>query len=395
MVKTNHREAENKSDLEFALGESVLNAVFYKDLKGRYIYCNREFCNCLGLTSNKIIGKTDKNIYEYNKQSKIFQEKDKEVITYKSKRIYQTEIETTNQKRKHIEITKTPMIDSKNQVCGIVGMVRDITNTRHIHEEIEKLKSDFFSNLYHELGTPINAIMSSLQLLSFNIDSMKKVDVKEIKYISDIIGKNGLRLLKLTNNLVYVTKLDSNEIKCNLKMGDIVSFIENICTKTAIFCEEKGISLIFDTNEEEYIGEFDESMIEKILLNLLSNAIKYNKKNGKIEVFLTCETDYITIKVKDDGVGIPNRYTKRIFEKLGYVDDRLVKLNEGSGLGLYITNSLVNIYGGIIDVNTSLDEGSEFIVKLPFKNGNTKDKLSSTCVMSGFEPMSIEFSDIY
>lgn len=391
----NHSVAENKSDLEFALGESVLNAVFYKDLKGRYIYCNREFCNCLGLASNQIIGKTDKNIYEYNKQSKIFEEKDKEVITYKSKRIYQTEIETINQKRKHIEITKTPMIDSKNKVCGIVGMVRDITNTRHIHEEIEKLKSDFFSNLYHELGTPINAIMSSLQLLSFNIDLMKKVDLEQIKYTSDIIKKNGLRLLKLTNNLVYVTKLDSNEIKCKLKIGDIVFFIENICTKTAIFCEEKDISLIFDTNEEEYIGEFDESIVEKILLNLLSNAIKYNKKNGKIEVFLTCETDYITIKVKDDGVGIPNRYTKRIFEKLGYVDDRLVKLNEGSGLGLYITNSLVNIYGGIIDVNTSLDEGSEFIVKLPFKNGNIKDKLSSTCVMSGFDPMSIEFSDIY
>lgn len=391
----NYNLAENKSDLGVALGESVLNAVFYKDLKGTYIYCNREFCNCLGLTSNQIIGKTDKDIYKHNKQSKIFEEKDEEVITYKSKRIYQTEIETQNQKRKHIEITKTPMLDRKNQVCGIVGMVRDITNTAHIHEEIEKLKSDFFSNLYHELGTPINAIMSSLQLLSFNIDSMRKVDVDEIKYISDIIKKNSLRLLKLTNNLVYVTKLDSNEIKCNFKIGDVVYFIENICIKTAVFCEEKGIILIFDTNEEEYIGKFDENIIEKILLNLLSNAIKYNKKNGRIEVVLTCEKDYITIKVKDDGVGIPNRYTKCIFEKLSYVDDRLVKLNEGSGLGLYITNSLVNIYGGSIDVNTSLDEGSEFIVKLPFKNVNSKDKLSTPCVISGFDPMSIEFSDIY
>lgn len=395
MAKMNYNLAENKSDLGVALGESVLNAVFYKDLKGTYIYCNREFCNCLGLTSNQIIGKTDKDIYKHNKQSKIFEEKDEEVITYKSKRIYQTEIETQNQKRKHIEITKTPMLDRKNQVCGIVGMVRDITNTAYIHEEIEKLKSDFFSNLYHELGTPINAIMSSLQLLSFNIDSMRKVDVDEIKYISDIIKKNSLRLLKLTNNLVYVTKLDSNEIKCNFKIGDIVYFIENICIKTAVFCEEKGIILIFDTNEEEYIGKFDENIIEKILLNLLSNAIKYNKKNGKIEVVLTCEKDYITIKVKDDGVGIPNRYTKCIFEKLSYVDDRLVKLNEGSGLGLYITNSLVNIYGGSIDVNTSLDEGSEFIVKLPFKNVNSKDKLSTPCVISGFDPMSIEFSDIY
>lgn len=395
MAKMNYNLAENKSDLGVALGESVLNAVFYKDLKGTYIYCNREFCNCLGLTSNQIIGKTDKDIYKHNKQSKIFEEKDEEVITYKSKRIYQTEIETQNQKRKHIEITKTPMLDRKNQVCGIVGMVRDITNTAHIHEEIEKLKSDFFSNLYHELGTPINAIMSSLQLLSFNIDSMRKVDVDEIKYISDIIKKNSLRLLKLTNNLVYVTKLDSNEIKCNFKIGDVVYFIENICIKTAVFCEEKGIILIFDTNEEEYIGKFDENIIEKILLNLLSNAIKYNKKNGRIEVVLTCEKDYITIKVKDDGVGIPNRYTKCIFEKLSYVDDRLVKLNEGSGLGLYITNSLVNIYGGSIDVNTSLDEGSEFIVKLPFKNVNSKDKLSTPCVISGFDPMSIEFSDIY
>lgn len=380
---------------EYKTDYSGLNAVFYKDIYGKYIYCNNEFCNYLGLTSNQIIGKTDKDIYEYIKHFNILKNQDEEVIKYKVKRTYQTEIKVENEYIKHIEIIKTPMLDNKNMVCGVVGVMRNVSTPTSIDEEIEKLRSDFFSNLSHELGTPINTIMSSLQLLSFNIDSINRVDIKEIKYISEIIKKNGFRLLKLTNNLVYVTKLDSNEINLNLKVNDIVSFIENICMKSSEFCKKKGVELIFDTNEEEYIGEFDYNIIEKILLNLISNAIKYNKNNGKIEVKLNCEYDNITIKVKDYGVGIPNRYTKRIFEKLSYVDNRLVKLNEGSGLGLYITSSLVKLYGGSIGVDSSIGEGSEFIVRLPFKKSEHIIKPDEDVISNGFDQISIEFSDIY
>lgn len=374
-------------------GDLDLNAVFYKDLYGRYIYCNREFCKILGLVPNQIIGSTDEDINI--KQFNIFEIKDEEVIAYKTKLVYKHEIQTVNGCKMKIEITKTPMIDSKNKVCGIVGVVKKITDTKNVDAEIEKLKSDFFSNLSHELGTPINTIMSSLQLLSFNIDSIKDVDIDKIKYISEIIRKNGFRLLKLTNNLMYVTKLDANEVTCNLKINNIVSFVENICMKACVFCSEKNITLTFDTNKEEYIGEFDSIIIEKILLNLISNAIKYNKKNGSIEISLECEVDYITIKVKDDGVGIPNRYTKRIFEKLSYVDDRLVKLNEGSGLGLYITSSLIKLYKGSIDVESCIGKGSCFIVRLPFQKKDEYHKFDIEQICSGFDPMNIEFSDIY
>lgn len=380
---------------EYLVENETLNAVFYKDLYGRYIYCNREFCKCLGLVPNQIIGKNDKEIYELIKPFNILEIKDNEVISCKKKLVYQRDICLDNNKIINLEITKTPMVDSQNKVCGIVGVVREIGSQKSVDEEIEKLRTDFFSNLSHELGTPINTIMSSLQLLSYNIDSMESVDIEKIKYINDIIRKNGLRLLKLTNNLVYVTKLDANEVTCNLTKNDIVGFIERICMKASEFCKSKGIDLVFDTNEEEYIGKFDSNIIEKILLNLISNAIKYNKKNGRIEVLLICEYQSITIKVKDYGVGIPNRDTKRIFDKLSYVDDRLVKLNEGSGLGLYITSTLVKIYGGSISVDSSLGEGSEFTVKLPFEKINESSNLDFRQICSGFDPMSVEFSDIY
>lgn len=372
-----------------------LNAVFYKDIHGRYIYCNDEFCKYVGLGPKEVIGKTDKDLYEYMKSFNIFKNQDEEVIKYKIKRTYKTEIKVENESKRNIEITKTPMLDKKDKVCGVVGVVKNIEESKSIDKEIEKLRSDFFSNLSHELGTPINTIMSSLQLLSFNIDTMKNVDINELKDISDIIRKNGFRLLKLTNNLVYVTELDAGEINLNLNPGDIVLFIENICMKASEFCKIKNINLVFDTNEEEYIGMFDRSIIEKIVLNLISNAVKYNKKNKDIEVNLNCSGDSIEIKVKDHGVGIPNRYTKRIFEKLSYVDDRLVKLNEGSGLGLYITSSLVKLCGGTINVESSLGEGSEFSVKLPLEKLEEDRMLNERHILSGFDQMSIEFSDIY
>lgn len=390
-MNTNLAEKRYENNYEW----EKLNAVFYKDIHGRYIYCNDEFCKYIGLVPKEVIGKTDKDLYEYMKSFNVFKNQDEEVIKYKIKRTYKTEIKVENESKRNIEITKTPMLDKKDKVCGVVGVVKNIEESKSIDKEIEKLRSDFFSNLSHELGTPINTIMSSLQLLSFNIDTMKNVDINELKDISDIIRKNGFRLLKLTNNLVYVTELDAGEIKLNLNPGDIVLFIEDICMKASEFCKTKNINLVFDTNEEEYIGMFDRSIIEKIVLNLISNAIKYNKKNKDIEVNLNCSDDSIEIKVKDHGVGIPNRYTKRIFEKLSYVDDRLVKLNEGSGLGLYITSSLVKLCGGTINVESSLGEGSEFSVKLPLEKLEEDRMLNERSILSGFDQMSIEFSDIY
>ncbi|MRZ30471.1 PAS domain-containing sensor histidine kinase, partial [Paeniclostridium sordellii] len=146
---------------------------------------------------------------------------------------------------------------------------------------------------------------------------------------------------------------------------------------------------------EQIVQYIDENYSLECEETLISNAIKYNKKNGRIEVLLICEYQSITIKVKDYGVGIPNRDTKRIFDKLSYVDDRLVKLNEGSGLGLYITSTLVKIYGGSISVDSSLGEGSEFTVKLPFEKINESSNLDFSQICSGFDPMSVEFSDIY
>ncbi|EPZ55259.1 histidine kinase-, DNA gyrase B-, and HSP90-like ATPase family protein [[Clostridium] sordellii ATCC 9714] len=137
--------------------------------------------------------------------------------------------------------------------------------------------------------------------------------------------------------------------------------------------------------------------MERIVLNLLSNAIKYNKENGRIDVGIKCNEDYIDINVRDTGVGIPSDKIGDVFEKFKQVDNRLTKISEGSGIGLSIVKSLVALHNGMVDVSSKVGVGTEFKVKIPNKvqgfEGNKYLIRNESINMN--KKIQIEFSDIY
>ena len=256
--------------------------------------------------------------------------------------------------------------------------------------EVNRLKSYFISNITHELRTPITVITSVMQLTKSNKyeeDFILKVNSAKI------IEDNCNRLLRLINNIIDIDKDKSGNIILNLEKVNIVELSENIVTSIVPYVKTRNLEIIFDTTEEEIIMNIDCNKIERVLLNLLSNAIKFSKNEGIIRVNLIKINDIVRIVVEDNGIGIKDDDLNKIFDKFVQLDSTMTRQNEGSGIGLSIVKSFVELHNGTIRVESKINEGAKFIVELPIVTGDKEYKEYS--VDEIINKSKLELSDIY
>lgn len=313
----------------------------------------------------------------------------------------------------NVEVTAMPFFfDGKT---ATLLMVRDITLRKQAEElqrdierskkllyetiEYDTLKTEFFSNISHELRTPLNGLLSTQQLLSKHLKESTISDKSEkvTKYV-DIMKQNSFRLLRLVNNMIDITRIDTGFLELNLHNCNIVNIVEEITMAVADFLGNRRASVIFDTDAEEKIIACDPEKIERIMLNLLSNAVKFSKPDGKIDVNFYDKEDKVLISVKDNGIGIPEDKLDVIFERFRQVDKSLTRNHEGSGIGLSLAKSLVEMHGGTILVQSEINKGTEFVVELPtavLLKEDTRYSAGNAGKKDNFEKVSIEFSDIY
>lgn len=272
---------------------------------------------------------------------------------------------------------------------------------RKIFEDFESksilhtVNNNFFTNLSHELKTPVNIIYSLIQLMS-TLKNSNENSIKEcfVKY-EKTLKQNCLRMLKLINNLIDITKIDSGIGKLDLVLLDIVPFIEDLTFSTVPFANHKNINVIFDTNIEKLYLNVDPYAFERILLNLLSNAIKFNNINGNVFITIHCNDESVDIIVRDDGIGVPDIFIDNLFDRFYKVDTTLSRKYEGSGVGLSITKSLVELHSGTIRINEDYKKGTEFIVNMPIPNQKSIDIKNKYDYFVDDEKILREFSDIY
>lgn len=277
-------------------------------------------------------------------------------------------------------------------------------NQRIISEtfEIEKLRTEFFANISHELRTPLNIILGTIQINGMMIqDEKKPIDKRKIINNIKIEKQNCFRLLRLINNLIDSTKLDASNLELNIKNCNIVNLVEEITQSVAQYINNNNLTLIFDTDVEEKIVACDLDKIERIMLNLLSNSIKFTELGGSIFVNIIDGEEYITITVEDNGIGIPMEKLNIIFDRFRQVDKSFTRMYEGSGMGLSLVKSLVELHDGTISVESKYGVGTKFIIRLPVKvldyesNGEVKTNLVDNTISNCVERIKIEFSDIY
>ncbi|KOA19812.1 Non-motile and phage-resistance protein [Clostridium homopropionicum DSM 5847] len=287
-------------------------------------------------------------------------------------------------------------ISSKKQIAQLKNDIKEDKKIIKKANDLNKMLTEFFANISHELKTPLNVIFGAIQILLLPIDEPfnNSAELRRVKYLK-VMKQNCFRLLRLVNNLIDLSKFDSGYFKLNLKNYNIVNVIEDITLSVADYIENKGIELIFDTDVEEKIMAIDVDKIERIILNLLSNAIKFTNEGGQILVSLWDVGESVIISVKDTGIGIPQDKLGIIFDRFGQVDKTLSRNREGSGIGLSLVKSIVDMHNGNIRVKSKFGEGSDFIIELPVRLTEKEEISDNRLYESKVEKISIEFSDIY
>ncbi|MDV3427330.1 MAG: PAS domain S-box protein [Bacillota bacterium] len=283
----------------------------------------------------------------------------------------------------------TPEIQMEKLQRDVEKNIKLLNETR----EMNKLITDFFANVSHELKTPLNVIFAAVQTLNLYNDGSEEHKKIRRKYFN-MMKQNCYRLIKLINNLLDITRIDSGFVKLRFQNCNIISIIENITLSVASYVESKGIKLIFDTDVEEKITACDPDKIERIILNIISNSIKFTGQGGEILVNINDQDEGIKISIKDNGIGIPQEKLNSIFERFNQVDKSLSRNREGTGIGLSLVKSLVEMHKGKIEAKSKLGEGSEFIIYLPIIKGNESADENKNYEVD-IERINIEFSDIY
>lgn len=301
---------------------------------------------------------------------------------------------------------------SHNQKVSIISTVRDITERKKAEENklllektlaYDRLKTEFFSNISHELITPLNILFSSLQLIELYVADDKNPKITDIMKYSNVMKQNCYRLLRLINNLLDITKIDSGYYRLDFRNHNIVKIVEDITQSVAAYIEGKNIQIIFDTDVEEKIVGCDEDKIEKVVLSLLSNAVKFTKPGGVIDVTVKDLGDKVKISVKDTGIGIPRDKLNSIFERFIQVDKSLSRISEGAGIGLSLARALIKMHGGTISVRSKYGVFTQFDIILPSKNIEDENAISNSnqyidkliVNKDKYERVNVEFSDIY
>lgn len=234
--------------------------------------------------------------------------------------------------------------------------------------ELEKRKNNYLINMSHELRTPLNVIGATQQLI-VNLNKTGNISSNELARYMKISDNNLKRLLNIINDLIDSTKMNEGIYNLLLEEKNIVYVIEDITLSLKSLAEEKEIDLIFDTNIEDCIMNFDQDAIERCIINIVGNAIKFTNKNGQILVNLIDSDNTLTIEISDTGSGIPLEKIDSIFDRFSQVVSSKREFTKGSGLGLTITKGLIELHGGTITVTSELDKGSTFTIILP-KNTN-------------------------
>ena len=257
-------------------------------------------------------------------------------------------------------------------------------------KEKNKFKTEFLSNVAYDIKKPINKIFETNNNL---IENKGKYNSENINNHTRLVKQNCYRLIRLLNNIEYVSRIDNGTCTLELRKCDIVKLLENIVKISKTYTDKKGIDISFKSEVNKKILSLDIDKVEKIILNILSNAIKFTDTGGKIDINLYMENEQVCISIKDTGIGIPKDKTEVIFENFEQLDTTLSRGCEGTGMGLSVVKKLANLNNIKINVESELNKGSEFIITLPnnivSKNIKLQDKFAQD------EKIDIEFSDIY
>ncbi len=285
----------------------------------------------------------------------------------------------TERKRLKIEVDKrTKQIRLDKEI--IAQQVEEL-------QQFDQAKSRFFANISHELRTPLTIILGM-------VDQVEKQPERWVKEGTKMIRKSGSNLLELVNQILELQKLESGNLKANLQLDDIIPFLRSIFDQFKALGASKNLQMDFISEKERLLMDFDPEKILRITSNLLSNAIKYTPEKGKVIFSISfgklnefTQGDHLILTIEDTGHGIHHEELPYIFDRFFQATSQEKTSSGGTGIGLSLTQELVKLLNGEIEVVSQLGEGTTFQVFLPItqkaNSGQSKDRISIQSAVLG------------
>ena len=391
---TKHKEAEDavrdSEALYHSLIESLPVHVIRKDLEGRFTFVNRMFCELTGHTFEEIIGKTDYDLYPKDLAEK-YRANDAEVIRT-GENFETVEENEADQGRIYARVIKSPLYSAAGDPLGVQIVFWDITEqkrselkvleqqkslreARDVAEAANRSKSEFLANMSHEIRTPMNGIIGASELML-----KSALDPTQNEYMN-MINRSAETLLRILNDILDFSKIEAGKLDLENIPFSLRDSLADTLKLLATRAAEKNLELAYHISDEVPEGLVgDPGRLRQVIMNLIGNAIKFTPE-GEVVVGVRVakrKDDEVLLQfdVTDTGVGIPPAKVKTIFEEFGQADSSTTREYGGTGLGLTITQRLVEMMDGRIWVESEEGRGSSFQFEALF--GLQQDSQSMT-----------------
>ena len=353
--------SSKESNME-AILQALSEGIIALDKSQKIMVFNKTAEKFIGFTSQMAMGKPIDDVLNlYGGDEKIvmsnYLQKSEELMSiHRDKGLY---IKSQDGKIYYVSIVISPISFQAGETNGAILTIYDETNQKNL----EEMKLDFVSMAAHELRTPLTVIRGYAELLNSEIGDKLSPEHQEHLHR---LTYNASNLGILIDNLLNVSKIERGSYKIDPSPNDLVALIRNIITDMMDQANSKGQKLIFvEPLEKMPFVMADRSRITQVIINLITNAITYTPVGESIGVSIVKKDSFLSVSVKDTGIGIPKEAIPKLFTKFFRVSRVLEQGSKGTGLGLFISKSIIAMHGGEINVESEVGKGSTFSFTLP------------------------------
>ncbi|HEU4408276.1 MAG TPA: chemotaxis protein CheB [Polyangiaceae bacterium] len=351
----------------------VPDAIYFKDVRGRFIRVNGAMADRLGVDDPaEAAGKTPFELPE-REVALAAQHKDEAVLRGGEAELYKLERRALGGDAEGWDlVSRLPLVDAAGATVGVIGIYRDVTEQKRAEEEIRaavRRRDQFLAMLSHELRNPLGAIVTATALLKAGPERPE-----QRRKVLDIFERQSQQMARLLDDLLDASRVTQNKIELRRRVLDLRAVVRDACDAARSLMDARGVNFSVELGPRPLYVDGDPVRLQQIHVNLLSNAAKYTPRGGHVRLEVTREGGQALARVVDDGVGIPADMIGSVFDLFVQSARTLDRSDGGLGVGLTLVRSLVAMHGGTVSARSEGEgKGSEFVVRLPLAPAPTAE----------------------
>ena len=369
-------ELETESTMLQTMFDSVPDLIFCKDKDLNYTRCNKSLLEYFNFTEEDLLGKDDENGLRVPEETaREYRAMDRHVMREKKTITYEEYVPSPAGENRLFETNKVPLL-LNGEITGIMGIAREITERKAMEDAAQsanKAKSEFLANMSHEIRTPMNTILGMSEILVH-----EGLSDRQMSFAEDI-NNSAHSLLEIINDILDMSKIEAGKLELHAVDYNFNQFMDNIVSMFTHVAGRQGLDFIVEIEDEvpDYLYG-DDLRLRQILTNICGNAVKYTEE-GYVKLVVLTRGDNLVFMVEDTGAGIKKENLPMLFNAFEQVDKNRHRNIVGTGLGLPICKSFIEMMNGEISVESEYGFGSVFTVTIPIILGDP-EKIQKTAV---------------